>query len=193
MPPTRPSRIQGRSVLTTLGPEPAPRGDAPRGDASQDDTPLDDASRDGGEHQPPAADGPAARRQPGQLEAAVLAVVWAARAPVSTGDIQRELGGELAHSTIATTLARLIGKGHVERVRVRRLWMYHPTRRQEEHAAAQMLAALQRAGDPDAALGHFAAALPPGQARLLRRLLEPAATDTPATTDVSGGGDPDAG
>ncbi|WP_250287043.1 MULTISPECIES: BlaI/MecI/CopY family transcriptional regulator [unclassified Frankia] len=170
-------------MLTTLGPEPAPRGDAPRGDAARDDS----------GRQPPAADGLAARRQPGQLEAAVLAVVWAARAPVSTGDIQRELGGELAHSTIATTLARLISKGHVERVRVRRLWMYHPTRRQEEHAAAQMLAALERAGDPDAALGHFAAALSPGQARLLRGLLESAAPDTRAATDAPGAGDPDAG
>ncbi|WP_165485661.1 BlaI/MecI/CopY family transcriptional regulator [Protofrankia symbiont of Coriaria ruscifolia] len=160
-------------MLTTLSPEPAPRDD----DAQQ----------------PTDVSGTAMRRQPGQLEAAVLAVVWAARAPVSTGDIQQELGGGLAHSTIATTLARLIGKGHVERVRIRRVWMYHPTRRREEYAAAQMLASLEQAGDPDAALGHFTAALPLRQARLLRMLLEAAATDTSGTVDTPGTGGPGEG
>ncbi len=160
-------------MLTTLGPEPAPRDD----DAQQ----------------PTDVPGTTMRRQPGQLEAAVLAIVWAAREPVSTGHIQQELGGGLAHSTIATTLARLIGKGHVERVRIRRVWMYHPTRRREEHAAAQMLASLEQAGDPDAALGHFAAVLPPWQARLLRTLLEAAATDTTATADTPETGSPGEG
>ncbi|WP_165486299.1 BlaI/MecI/CopY family transcriptional regulator [Frankia sp. Cppng1_Ct_nod] len=126
-----------------------------------------------------AADsGGVVRRQPGELEGAVLAVLWAARTPVSTGTIQQELGGGLAHSTIATTLARLIGKGHVERVRVRRVWMYHPTRRQEEYASARMLALLRQVDDPDATLCHFVTSLPPHQVRLLRVLLEAAAGDS---------------
>ncbi|WP_255724097.1 MULTISPECIES: BlaI/MecI/CopY family transcriptional regulator [unclassified Frankia] len=120
-----------------------------------------------------------ARRQPGELEGAVLAALWAARTPVSTGAIQQMLGGGLAHSTVATTLGRLITKGHVERVRVRRVWMYRTTRCQEEYASARMLALLGQVTDQDTALRHFVAGLSSRQVRLLRVLLEAAGGASP--------------
>ncbi|WP_322761210.1 BlaI/MecI/CopY family transcriptional regulator [Frankia sp. Cr2] len=124
------------------------------------------------------ASGTVIRRQPGELEGAVLAVLWVARTPVSTGAIQQNLGGGLAHSTIATTLGRLIAKGHVERVRVRRVWMYHATRSREEDASARMLALLGQVADQDAALRHFVIGLSPLQVRLLWILLDAAGGDS---------------
>ncbi len=141
------------------------------------------------------ASGAVIRRQPGELEGAVLAALWDARMPVSTGTIQHNLGGGLAHSTIATTLGRLITKGHVERVRVRRVWMYHATRSQEEYASARMLALLGQVADQDAALRHFVSGLSPRQVRLLWLVLGAAGgdscergTDEPAH-DLYGDGD----
>ncbi len=123
--------------------------------------------------------GVTARRQPGELEGAVLAALWAARTPMSTGAIQQMLAGGLAHSTVATTLGRLIAKGHVERVRVRRVWMYRATRCQEEYASARMLTLLGQVTDQDTVLRHFVAGLSSRQVRLLRVLLEAAGGASP--------------
>ncbi|WP_255738719.1 BlaI/MecI/CopY family transcriptional regulator [Frankia sp. CiP3] len=120
-----------------------------------------------------------ARRQPGELEGAVLAALWAARTPMSTGAIQQMLAGGLAHSTVATTLGRLITKGHVERVRVRRVWMYRATRCQEEYASARMLTLLGQVTDQDTVLRHFVAGLSSRQVRLLQVLLEAAGGASP--------------
>ena len=56
-----------------------------------------------------------ARRPAGGLEAEVLAALWAIGRPLTPREVQRELGGELAYTTVMTTLTRLHDKGAVDR------------------------------------------------------------------------------
>ena len=58
-------------------------------------------------------DGRTDRRPAGELEASVLAALWAADAPLTPGAVQLELGGGLARTTVTTILTRLHAKGAV--------------------------------------------------------------------------------
>src|SRR5258707_1321908 len=60
----------------------------------------------------------AARRPSGELEASVLAALWAADGRALTpADVQRDLGTALARTTVTPILARLYEKGSVSRTR----------------------------------------------------------------------------
>ena len=114
------------------------------------------------------------RRHPGELEADVLAVLWAAGGPLTPGDIQRALGGGLARTTVNTILSRLHGKGVVTRTRVGRAFAYAPAREAQDApglAARRMRSELERAADPGAVLARFVSGLGPDDERLLRALL----------------------
>ena len=67
----------------------------------------------------------------GPLEAAVMAVLWAADGPMSVRDTERRLNAEraepLAYTTVMTVLARLADKGILDRTRgPRRSYLYAP-------------------------------------------------------------------
>ena len=55
------------------------------------------------------------RREPGELEAEVLAALWAADGPLTAGDLVDALGRDLAYNTVLTILTRLHQKGAVRR------------------------------------------------------------------------------
>lgn len=57
------------------------------------------------------AEGVAERRAAGELEASVLAALWAADGPQTVGQVQHSLAVELARTTVTTALTRLFGKG----------------------------------------------------------------------------------
>jgi predicted transcriptional regulator len=66
-----------------------------------------------------------ARRAGGELEAQVLAVLWAAGQPLSPGEARQQLaaapgGSALAYSTVVTILSRLHAKGVLRRRRAGR-------------------------------------------------------------------------
>lgn len=67
------------------------------------------------------------RRPAGELEASVLAVLWAAGDPLTPADVQRTLGSGLARTTVTTILSRLHDKGWVTRSREGRGFAYTPT------------------------------------------------------------------
>ena len=68
---------------------------------------------------------PAARGRPrGGLEQEVLACLAAADKPLSPGDVRVELGGELAYTTVMTTLSRLHAKGVLNRMEHGRGFVY---------------------------------------------------------------------
>jgi predicted transcriptional regulator len=117
----------------------------------------------------------AARRRPsGELEASVLATLWAADGrPLTCGDVQRALGAPLARTTVTTILARLHGKGTVSRTRAGRGYAYLPVQDPPGLAARRMRAELDRsaADDRRAVLARFVAGLDPADAALLRDLL----------------------
>lgn len=115
---------------------------------------------------------PHARRHAGELEAQVLAALWAARTPLTPQDVQSALGDGLARTTIATILARLHDKGTVERTRAGRGFAYTPTvEDQAGLAARRMRSELERGQDRSTVLARFVSDLSDDDERLLRELL----------------------
>ena len=115
-----------------------------------------------------------ARRPAGGLEAEVLAALWAIGRPLTPREVQRELGGELAYTTVMTTLTRLHDKGAVDRQRSGRAYAYTPVLDQAGIAASRMRGMLDDGQDRRAVLAHFVDSLSAQDERLLSELLRDA-------------------
>lgn len=117
------------------------------------------------------------RRESGELESQILAVLWAARAPLTTAEIGERLAGGLAYTTVQTTLARLLAKGAVVREPAGRAHAYTPVLNDAGLAARRMRAMLDRGEDREAVLGEFVETLTPEDEDTLTRLLATARRD----------------
>jgi len=118
-----------------------------------------------------------ARRPAGGLEAEVLAALWASGRPLTPREVQRELGGELAYTTVMTALTRLHDKGTVDRRRAGRAYAYTPVLDQAGIAASRMREVLDDGHDRRAVLAHFVGSLSVQDERLLSELLRDARAD----------------
>nr|WP_277351256.1 BlaI/MecI/CopY family transcriptional regulator [Micromonospora sp. HNM0581] len=112
----------------------------------------------------------------GDLERAVMDVLWDAVPVTSPGVSVREVaealdGRELAYTTVMTVLDRLAGKGMVQREREGRAWRYCPAASREAYIAQLMLDALDLGGSRDAALVRFARSVTGTEADVLRAAL----------------------
>lgn len=108
----------------------------------------------------------------GELEQAVMEVLWARPSGATVRDVVRALTErELAYTTLMTVLDRLMRKGFARRELDGRAWRYWPTKARDLYVADLMLGALELTGDRGAALTHFAASMPPDDAAALRRAL----------------------
>lgn len=105
------------------------------------------------------------------LEDEVLAVLWSKTAPVSPAEVQAELGGSLAYTTIMTTLARLERKGLATRQRSGRGFVYAPAVDEASHTAEAMNELLARRSDRAAVLAQFVSRLSADDEQVLQRLL----------------------
>ncbi|WP_406107212.1 BlaI/MecI/CopY family transcriptional regulator [Micromonospora globbae] len=117
----------------------------------------------------------------GDLERAVMDVLWDTVPSTSDGVTVREVadalaGRELAYTTVMTVLDRLAGKGMVERQREGRAWRYRAAASREAHIAQLMLDALDLGGSRDAALVRFARSVTGTEAEVLRAALAAEAT-----------------
>jgi predicted transcriptional regulator len=112
-----------------------------------------------------------ARRPSGRLEAEVLAALWAAGRPLTPGEVQRDLDGELAYTTVMTALTRLHEKGAVTRRRNGRAYAYSPVLDQAGIAAARMRELLDGRNDREAVLAQFVGSLSEEDERLLAELI----------------------
>jgi predicted transcriptional regulator len=112
------------------------------------------------------------RRPAGELEASVMAALWAAGAPQTPGQVQRTLGGGLARTTVTTILTRLHDKGTVARQRQGRGYAYVPVQDAQGLTARRMHSELDRDSDRETVLARFVAQLSPDDERILRDLLE---------------------
>lgn len=94
----------------------------------------------------------------GELEAAVMAVLWRAQQAMRVREVLGELAPRrtLAYTTVMTVLDNLHRKGWVVRQLDRKAYLYQPTRSREEAAAKTIRDLLAATGDPDSALLHFA-------------------------------------
>ncbi|MFE9221861.1 BlaI/MecI/CopY family transcriptional regulator [Streptomyces lavendulae] len=113
----------------------------------------------------------AERRPAGELEAGVLAALWAADGPLSPGQVQEIVGGSLARTTVTTILSRLYEKGTVTRSRSGRGFAYTPTEDASGLTARRMHAELAK-DDREAVLSRFVSQLSTEDERLLRALLD---------------------
>ncbi|OIJ89927.1 MULTISPECIES: BlaI/MecI/CopY family transcriptional regulator [Streptomyces] len=116
------------------------------------------------------------RRPAGELEASVMATLWAAGGPQTPGQVQSRLGADLARTTVTTILTRLHDKGVVERYRQGRGFAYVPVRDVQDAqglTARRMHSELDRDTDRETVLARFVAQLSPDDERVLRDLLEP--------------------
>ncbi|SCG65702.1 BlaI/MecI/CopY family transcriptional regulator [Micromonospora coxensis] len=112
----------------------------------------------------------------GDLERAVMDVLWDSVPATSDGVTVREVadaldGRELAYTTVMTVLDRLAGKGMVQRRREGRAWRYRAAASREAHIAQLMLDALDLGGSRDAALVRFARSVTGTEADVLRAAL----------------------
>ncbi|GAA4116623.1 MULTISPECIES: BlaI/MecI/CopY family transcriptional regulator [Streptomyces] len=118
-----------------------------------------------------------ARRPAGELEAGVLAALWAAGAPLTPGEVQAGLGGRLARTTVTTILSRLHDKGAVTRTRVGRGYAYTPTEDAPGLTARRMHTELAKEEDRSTVLARFVSQLSDEDEQLLRALLEESGGD----------------
>lgn len=113
------------------------------------------------------------RRGVGELERAVMDVLWAASSPLSVRVVVERLGDQrLAYTTVMTVLDRLAAKKTVTRQRDGRAWLYRAAASKEEFIAGLMNEALDLAGDRSAVLTHFAHLVSDDDAGALRAALQ---------------------
>lgn len=96
----------------------------------------------------------------GELERAVMDVLWASDGPVTARAVSDGLADRsLALTTVLTVLSRLEAKGYVARTRDGRAHHYAATATREEHVAGLMHEVLdtagQSTGDRSAVLARF--------------------------------------
>jgi predicted transcriptional regulator len=108
----------------------------------------------------------------GELERAVMDVLWTSSEPCTARDVQDALAGRApATTTVLTVLSRLERKGLVSRTRDGRAHHYQASGTREDHIAALMRDALAGAPDRGAVLVRFLGDMPPEDQAALRDLL----------------------
>ncbi|MEU8587370.1 BlaI/MecI/CopY family transcriptional regulator [Streptomyces sp. NPDC048664] len=113
------------------------------------------------------------RRPAGELEAHVLAALWAAEAPQSAAQVRAAIPQGLARTTVATLLGRLCDKGMVGREPGRRGFVYFAVQDAHGLTARRMHRELdQGGGDRGLTLARFVEGLDPRDEAELRRLLD---------------------
>ena len=123
------------------------------------------------------------RRRKGALEQQILACLATANEPLSPAEVQAALGGDLAYTTVMTTLARLHAKHALERVLDGRAYRYSLAG--DELAAvanvtAHQMLRLLEGTDHASVLRRFVADLDPNDEQVLARLLSVAGREDPA-------------
>jgi predicted transcriptional regulator len=112
----------------------------------------------------------------GDLEAAIMDVVWAAGAPVRVREVSGQLNQNrpLAFNTVQTVMENLYHKGWLARRKDGRAYLYEPARSRDDYAAGLLAEALSAAEDPAATLVRLAGNLEPDDAARLRAALDAA-------------------
>src|SRR5438270_5558277 len=90
----------------------------------------------------------------GELEAAIMDVVWAAGAPVRVREVSGQLNRDrpLAFNTVQTVMENLYYKGWLERRKDGRAYLYQQARSRDDYSDELLAEALAAAADPAATL-----------------------------------------
>jgi predicted transcriptional regulator len=126
-----------------------------------------------------------AGRGRGALEQEVLACLAAADRPLTANDVLADLGGQLAYTTVMTTLSRLHAKHAVTRTLTGRAYTYSlagsPDRARAAVTAFKMHRLLEGDDDRTTVLSRFVAELSREDEELLQQILsDDTSRDRPA-------------
>jgi len=118
----------------------------------------------------------------GDLEAAIMDVMWAADQPLRVREVASQLHRDrpLAFNTVQTVLENLFRKGWLSRSLEGRAYCYVPVRSREEYVAGLLGEALAAAKDPAATLVRLVEDMDPAEVAQLRAALDAAAEGEPA-------------
>jgi predicted transcriptional regulator len=123
----------------------------------------------------------------GELERAVMDVLWQADEPLAATDVQAALADrELAVTTVLTVLDRLGRKHLVHRARAGRAYRYTPATSRASVIAQTMLDALGSTDDRGAALARFIESVDADDADLLRAALDRTAPGAAGSASAPG-------
>lgn len=111
------------------------------------------------------------RRADGELEADILGVLWGADRPLTPGEVNELLGGQLAYTTVMTVLTRLWKKDLAVRKPHGRGFAYSAAISESELTTQRMSETLAGASDRALVLTKFVHSLPKRDISHLRRLL----------------------
>jgi predicted transcriptional regulator len=136
--------------------------------------------RDGaGQHRPvgahdEGAEARVARAGFGELEQAIMEVVWSAEGPVTGREVVDELARSrpVVYTTVLTVMDRLARKGILKKHPTGKAHTYRAVQSREVYTAQRMASLLGSGGDPAAVLLRFVEQLPPEQAAKLRAALQ---------------------
>ena len=112
------------------------------------------------------------RRPDGALEDDILRALWDADDALLPAEILAQTGLELAYTSIATVLTRLLDKGLVSREPDGRAFRYRPALGEGELAARRIAVILSHTMDRRGALAGFVNGLGKRDAATLRALLD---------------------
>lgn len=109
----------------------------------------------------------------GELEAAVMDVLWREATPLKVRDVLERLdtGRQLAYTTVMTVLDNLHRKQWVERERDGKAYVYETVMTREEAAGRALRDILDTSGDPHGVLMHFVASVSDEETDILRGAL----------------------
>ena len=112
----------------------------------------------------------------GELEAAVMDLLWDADAPRLVREVVVDLQPQrqLAYTTVMTVLDNLHRKGWLTRERDGRAWRYSPAIGRQAYAARLMNEALDTSSDRAGALARFVDEIDADDAQALARALDAA-------------------
>jgi predicted transcriptional regulator len=115
----------------------------------------------------------------GDLEAAIMDVMWAADGPLPVREVLERLRQEreLAYTTVQTVMDILYRKGWVDRELKRRAYLYWAKAGREDYVAGLMADALDVSSDRAAALARFVERMDQSEIDQLRALLNAARSD----------------
>ena len=113
----------------------------------------------------------------GDLEAAIMDVMWAADGPLRVREVADELNQNrpLAFNTVQTVMENLFRKRWLDRQKDGRAYLYLTVRSREDYVAGLMGEALAVARDPAATLVRLVEDLEPDEIARLRVALDAAA------------------
>jgi predicted transcriptional regulator len=96
-------------------------------------------------------------REFGQLESAIMDVIWAGNRPYAVREVREQMtyGRPVAYTTVMTVMGILHGKGVLRREKHGRAWRYWPAEAKEEHDARLMAEALRSGGNHQLTIRRF--------------------------------------